>query len=64
MCFIKSSKAAPVVEEPEIERKQADASLTKNSQNNTNRGYKQNIRTSAYGLTDSALTEKNTLLGE
>lgn len=65
MCFVKSSKPAPTVQEPEIDRKQADASLTKNSQiSNTNRGYGQNIKTSAYGLSDMAKTERNTLLGE
>ena len=64
MCFVKSS-SPKIVEEPEVERKQANASLTKNSINTTsNRGYQQNIRTSAYGLTDMANTEKNTLLGE
>ena len=64
MCFVKSS-SPKVVEEPEIIRKQADASLTKNSINtNANRGYQQNVRTTAYGLTDAANTEKNTLLGE
>ena len=49
MCFVKSS-SPKVVEEPEVIRKQADASLTKNSINtNANRGYQQNVRPTAYG---------------
>ena len=51
-------KTDPVV------RKQADASVTKTSQSENLRGYEQNIKTSPIGLTDSANTEKKTLLGE
>lgn len=65
MCFVSSSGSADIPKEPEVERKQADASLTKNSLNaNSNRGYRQNIKTSAIGLTDEANTGKSVLLGE
>ena len=65
MCF-KKSPSIPVVEPQVVERKQADASLTKNSQieKNNKSAFAENLRTSAYGLTDYAQTEKNTLLGE
>lgn len=72
MCFVKSSKssaaqvAAQVAPEPEVIRKQANASLTKNKsvEQGKRSGYAQNIKTSALGLTDTAQTTKNTLLGE
>ncbi|MBR5303659.1 MAG: hypothetical protein IKU37_02400 [Candidatus Gastranaerophilales bacterium] len=66
MCFAKSAPVVPVVkpQDPVI-RHEADASLTKNSQNNElASGFKQNIKTSALGLEDEANTAKKTLLGE
>ena len=69
MCFVK--KAATVIEEEEIQQKdpvirqQADATLTKNSQNNTKRsGYTQNVKTTPLGLEDISNNNKKTLLGE
>ena len=68
MCFIKSSGASVVatsVPQDPVERHEANASITKNSQNeNSPKGYLQNIKTSPVGLTDAADTEKKTLLGE
>ncbi len=66
MCFIKSSSpSVPAVAEPEpVVRHQADASATKTSKTQSASGYEQNIKTSAVGLTDTANTEKKTLLGE
>ena len=65
MCFVKSSSVPKVVEQEPVVRQQADASLTKNSQNNQDKtGYMQNIRTSALGLVNEANTSKKTLLGE
>lgn len=64
MCFIKKSSPAVVQQKQEpVERHQADASVTKLS-NNEVQGYKQNIKTSAIGLTDDAKIQKKTLLGE
>ena len=64
MCFVKSS--APVVEQQEpVVRKEADASLTKNSNKKlASSGFAQNIKTSAFGLEDEAKVSKKTLLGE
>ena len=66
MCFIKKA-SMPVlpktVESVPVERHQADASVTKFS-NNEAQGYKQNIKTSIIGLTDEANVKKKTLLGE
>jgi hypothetical protein len=64
MCFIKSSKGAVAVKQDPVIRHEADASVTKNSANNLNSGYKENLRTSAIGLTDEANVNKKTLLGE
>ena len=64
MCFVKSSAPA-VVPQEEVVRHEADASLTKNSSNNSvQKGFVQNIKTSALGLEDQAKTTKKTLLGE
>lgn len=63
MCFIKSSSPAVVQSEPVV-RKQADADATKSTQDKKFRGYEQNVKTSAIGLTDDANVEKKTLLGE
>ena len=66
MCFAKSAPAAPVIEPQDpVVRHEANASITKNSQNNDMKGgFKQNIKTTALGLEDNANTEKKTLLGE
>lgn len=65
MCFVKSSSLPKTVVEEPVVQTQADASLTKNSQNNQEKsGYKQNIRTSALGLENEANVVKKTLLGE
>ena len=65
MCFVKSAPVVPVVEQPKVERHQADASLTKNSANdNEPKGYLQNLKTTPVGLEDYAKTDKKTLLGE
>ncbi len=64
MCFVKTP-SVPNIQPEIVERKQADASVTKNSQNqNKKSGFAQNVKTSAFGLTDEAVTGKNTLLGE
>lgn len=67
MCFIKSSGVNLAANTPQdtVERHEANASVTKNSQNeNSPKGYLQNIKTTPVGLTDTADTEKKTLLGE
>ena len=66
MCFAKSSPTIPVAEPQDpVVRHEADASITKNSQNNNLKGsFRQNIKTSALGLEDTANTYKKTLLGE
>ena len=66
MCFAKSSPAPVVVSEPKdpVIRHEADASLTKNSKNNIQSGFQQNVKTSALGLDEQAKTSKKTLLGE
>ena len=68
MCFIKSRVKTPKVEKKvekaPVVRTQADASLTKTSPNENQTGYKQNIKTSIVGLTDDAVVDKKTLLGD
>ena len=68
MCFIKSSGAnvaAASTPQAPVERHEANASITKNSQNdNSPKGYLQNLKTTPMGLSDIADTEKKTLLGE
>ena len=65
MCFVKSSSLPKTVIEDPVVQQQANANLTKNSQNNQEKsGYQQNIRTSALGLENDANTVKKTLLGE
>lgn len=69
MCFAKSSptvvKADPVIAQEPVVRKEADASLTKNVKDEKNKGaFLQNIKTSAYGLSEVANVQKKTLLGE
>ncbi len=68
MCFMK--KAASMMpmlqaEPAKVERHQADATLTKNLEKDSEpKGYLQNVKTSPIGLEDSANSEKKTLLGE
>ncbi len=68
MCFVKSKpvEAAPAAVEPQdiVQRKEADASLTKTSQMGEKKGFSQNIKTSALGLQDEAQTGQKRLLGE
>ena len=64
MCFAKS--VVPTVEQQEpVVRHQADAQVTKNSNNKSNlQGYKQNFKTTPLGLVQDINSEKKTLLGE
>lgn len=66
MCFAKSAPAAPVIKPQDpVVRHEANASITKNSQNSESKGgFKQNIKTTALGLDENANTDKKTLLGE
>ena len=65
MCFTKTFSAPPVEKKDPVIRHEADASLTKNSKSNlTSQGFKQNIKTSAFGLDETANVAKKTLLGE
>ena len=68
MCFIRSKKSGPSVpdevEQEQVVRHQADASLTKTAMDEGQAGYKGNIKTSVIGLSDDAVTNKKTLLGE
>lgn len=69
MCFAKSSptvvKTDPVVVQDPVVRKEANASLTKNTKDERNKGaFLQNIKTSNYGLNETANVQKKTLLGE
>ena len=64
MCFTKTPSFS-TQEEEKVVRKEANASLTKNSQNKENASsYSNNFKTTPIGLTDNALTQKKTLLGE
>ncbi|MBR1617089.1 hypothetical protein IJ670_02955 [bacterium] len=68
MCFIRSSSAdisTTVSKKDNVERHQADASLTKNSQNESNKAsYSRNFKTTPQGLTQDAPVQKKMLLGE
>ncbi len=67
MCFIKSSSPSvpEAVSQDIVQRKEADASLTKNSNSNREAStFKQNLKTSAFGVEDETNTNKKTLLGE
>ena len=65
MCFIKSkSVKVPKKAVQNVVRHQADADTTKTSLDENRIGYKENIKTSVIGLTDDAVTDKKTLLGE
>ena len=69
MCFVKSAPAPVLTATPEpvakVERHEANASLTKNSQNEQQpKGFLQNIKTTPLGLEDTAVSDKKTLLGE
>jgi len=64
MCFIKTS-APKISSEPTeiVERHEANATLTKNSNQNL-KGYQENLKTTPIGLEDNANTKRKTLLGE
>ena len=67
MCFIKAKTSTPKVPktvEKQVVRHQADASATKLSADEGQTGYRENIKTSVIGLSDDAVTNKKTLLGE
>jgi len=65
MCFVKSSDVKISEIEDTVQQKQANADLTKNSQNNSQKGgYLQNLKTSPLGLEDKDVSNKKTLLGE
>ena len=67
MCFVKSgSSSAPAVVEPQpVIRHEADAELTKNTQEKRNKSaFLENIKTSAQGIDDYANVKRKTLLGE
>ena len=64
MCFAKSAPAVQVEPQDPVVRHEANASLTKNSQNNKQSGFRENIKTSAFGLYENPDAEKKTLLGE
>lgn len=67
MCFVKTKMpkidtTETVSEQQIVNRKEADASLTKRQ--NEKPVLQDNIKTSPYGLEELAKTEKKTLLGE
>ncbi len=66
MCFIQKSPKVSVPEvEEKVQRHEADASLTKKSQDiNSKKGFSQNIKTSPTGLETIENNNKKTLLGE
>lgn len=65
MCFTKSSPSVEVKPQDPVVRHEANADLTKNSKTNLNSSaFKENIKTSAFGLEEQAKTQKKTLLGE
>ena len=63
MCFTKSSPTIVAPQDPVVQH-EANASLTKNSKSSLTNGFKENIKTSAFGLDEQAKTQKKTLLGE
>ena len=65
MCFAKSTPAVAVKPQDPVIQHEANASITKNSQNSKIKtGFAQNVKTTALGLEDSPQTQKKTLLGE
>ena len=65
MCFTKSAQSAQIKPQDPVVRHEADADLTKNSQaSSAYQGFRENIKTSAFGLEEQARTQKKTLLGE
>lgn len=68
MCFIKKSisvDSTPIIQQQQtIDRKKADASLTKTSMINSQGNISQNIKTSPYGMQGTIETNRKTLLGE
>lgn len=65
MCFIrtKTPKVSKKVSDPVV-RHQADASVTKTTNDGAAGSYRDNIKTSVIGLSDDMVTNKKTLLGE
>ena len=66
MCFTKSANVVPmpVVKNDPVIRQEADALVTKNSNSNISQGFKENLKTSVFGLDEEAKISKKTLLGE
>ena len=65
MCFKKSVSIVPVAQPDPVIRKEANASITKNSKTSlTSDGFKENIKTSPLGIEENPKTQKKTLLGE
>ena len=67
MCFVKTKTVdtTPAQIDP-VERKEANASLTKTSdiEKNKKTGFEENIKTSAQGILEEANVSKKQLLGE
>ena len=68
MCFAKSGSSgniAPVEPKEPVIRHEANASITKNSKEDRNKGaFLQNVKTSNFGIDEQANITKKTLLGE
>ena len=65
MCFTKSSPSVEVEPQDPVIRHEANADLTKNSKTSSAyQGFRENIKTSAFGIEEQANTQKKTLLGE
>ena len=65
MCFTKSSPSVEVKPQDPVIRHEANADLTKNSKTSSAyQAFRENIKTSAFGLEEQANTQKKTLLGE
>ena len=65
MCFTKSAPSIQMQPKDTVVRHEANAELTKNSKTSSAfQGFRENIKTSAFGLEEQARTQKKTLLGE
>lgn len=65
MCFTKSSPSVQVKPQDPVVRHEANADLTKNSKiSSSSSAFRENIKTTAFGLDEQARTQKKTLLGE
>ena len=65
MCFTKSAPSIQVQSKDSVVRHEANADLTKNSKTSSvYQGFRENVKTSAFGLEEQARTQKKTLLGE